>query len=67
MSVRGVYDGPTIQHVPVQGVTQAEKDTWNASGTQQQVDWNQTDTTAVDYIKNKPTIPAAQVNSDWNA
>lgn len=32
-----------------------------------QSDWNQTDTTADDYIKNKPTIPAAQVNSDWNA
>ena len=26
-------------------------------GTQVQSDWNQTDTTAVDYIKNKPTIP----------
>lgn len=34
---------------------------------QVQSDWNQSDTTAVDYIKNKPTIPAAQVNSDWNA
>ncbi len=50
-----------------------------------QSDWNQTTTTADDYIKNKPTlstvatsgsyndlsnkptIPAAQVNSDWNA
>ena len=32
-----------------------------------QPDWNQSDTTADDYIKNKPTIPAAQVNSDWNA
>lgn len=26
-------------------------------GTQVQADWNQSDTTAVDYIKNKPTIP----------
>lgn len=26
-------------------------------GTQQQADWNQSDTTAVDYIKNKPVIP----------
>lgn len=26
-------------------------------GEQQQADWNQTDDTAVDYIKNKPTIP----------
>lgn len=55
--VRGIYVGPESQQVPVSGVTQAEKDTWNASSTQQQVDWNQTDTTAVDYIKNKPTIP----------
>jgi hypothetical protein len=29
----------------------------STGGTQQQADWNQTDTTAVDYIKNKPTIP----------
>lgn len=32
-----------------------------------QSDWNQTDTSADDYILNKPTIPDAQVNSDWNA
>ena len=31
-----------------------------------QVDWNQTTTTADDYIKNKPTIPDAQIQSDWN-
>ena len=32
-----------------------------------QSDWNESDNTKDDYIKNKPTIPAAQVNSDWNA
>lgn len=32
-----------------------------------QADWEQTTDTADDYIKNKPTIPAAQVNSDWDA
>ena len=32
-----------------------------------QPDWNQSNTGADDYIKNKPTIPAAQVSSDWNA
>lgn len=32
-----------------------------------QSDWNQTDTDADDYIKNKPTIPAEQVSSDWSA
>lgn len=30
-----------------------------------QSDWNQTDTTAGDYIKNKPTI-SAQIQTDWN-
>jgi len=32
-----------------------------------QSDWNQTDNEEDDFIKNKPTIPAAQVSSDWNA
>jgi len=32
-----------------------------------QSDWNQTNDTKADFIKNKPTIPDAQVNSDWNA
>lgn len=31
-----------------------------------QADWNQTDNTRDDYIKNKPTIPS-QVKPDWNA
>jgi hypothetical protein len=52
---------------------------------QEQSDWAESDSTKVDYIKNKPTlstvatsgsyndlsdkptIPAAQINSDWNA
>ena len=29
----------------------------STGGTQVQADWNQSDSTAVDYIKNKPTIP----------
>lgn len=37
------------------------------SGGAVQSDWNQNDSSQLDYIKNKPTIPAAQVNSDWNA
>ena len=32
-----------------------------------QADWNVTDDSSDAFIKNKPTIPAAQVNSDWNA
>lgn len=31
-----------------------------------QSDWNQTNTSARDYIKNKPVLPDAQIQSDWN-
>lgn len=31
-----------------------------------QSDWEQDDDTAADYIKNKPTIPDAQIQSDWS-
>ena len=34
---------------------------------QVQSNWSQVVTTALDYIRNKPSIPSAQVNSDWNA
>lgn len=46
-----------------------QDDDWDffSSGVAQiQVDWNQTDNTAVDFIKNKPTIPESQIQSDWN-
>lgn len=36
-------------------------------GAQEQADWNESNSSDPAYIKNKPTIPAAQVNSDWNA
>lgn len=32
-----------------------------------QSDWTETDTESRAYIKNKPSIPASQVNADWNA
>lgn len=32
-----------------------------------QSDWNEDDSSSDAFIANKPTIPAAQVNSDWNA
>lgn len=32
-----------------------------------QSDWNVSDSSSDAFIKNKPTIPAAQVNADWNA
>ena len=31
-----------------------------------QSDWNQTTSSALDFIKNKPAIPDAPVQSDWN-
>ena len=34
---------------------------------QKQCDWNQSNSTAADFIRNKPTVPSAQVNCDWNA
>lgn len=34
---------------------------------QVQSNWIETDTTLPSYIQNKPVIPAAQVNSDWNS
>lgn len=42
---------------------------WESAGgfTQVQANWNETDNTDPSYIQNKPTIPAAQVNSDWTA
>lgn len=32
-----------------------------------QANWNETDSASDAYIQNKPTIPAAQVNADWDA
>ena len=42
---------------------------WGPDTTTSQVqsDWNQATTSALDFIKNKPSIPAAQVQSDWSA
>lgn len=41
---------------------------WVAGGgSQVQSNWTESDTTSPAYIRNKPTIPAEQVNSDWSA
>ena len=77
-SYNDLTDKPTIPVVPAmkslvagQNVSITEDVngvTISASGApQQQADWAQTNSSAVDFIKNKPSIPAAQVNSDWNA
>lgn len=31
-----------------------------------QSDWNETDASSIAYIKNKPTIPDAQIQADWS-
>ena len=42
--------------------------TWGTpTFTQEQANWNESDTTSPAFIQNKPTIPAAQVQTDWNA
>ena len=36
-----------------------------SNANQIQSDWNQTNTSSLDYIKNKPDVPAAQIQADW--
>jgi len=64
-------DKVTGKGLSTEDFTTAEKTKLSAieSGAQANVqsDWNQNDSTADDFIKNKPTIPSAQVNSDWEA
>lgn len=57
MAKFNVKNPQTGEFEPLDGASQAKV----------QSDWNQTDNSAEDFIKNKPTIPAAQVNSDWTA
>ena len=63
-----------ILHKPT--IPSATSDLTNDSGfitssdvpsAQEQADWNESDSSDPAYIKNKPTIPAAQVNADWTA
>ena len=37
------------------------------AGANVQSNWNESDSESPQYIQNKPTIPAAQVNADWDA
>ena len=47
-------------------VTTGEKYTWNQAEANVQVDWNQTTTTADDYIKNKPTTMTPSSHAHGN-
>lgn len=64
--------------VTVSAITQTDNNFTNAykskldniqSGAEVNVqpNWNESNTSSDAYIRNKPVIPAAQVNSDWNA
>ncbi len=65
---------PVIPTIPVTDVEVNGTSVVNAQGVaevsvpaQVQSDWLEADAASAAYIANKPTIPAAQVNSDWNA
>ena len=78
-SVQYIQNKPTIPTLPtmkplVAGsnitITEGVSDvTIAASGgaAQVQADWTEADTTNPAYIQNKPNIPAAQVQADWDA
>ena len=57
-SAKAVYDA--IQAADIGGSGEG------GSITQVQVDWNQSDTTAVDYIKNKPTLATVATSGAYN-
>lgn len=70
-SLAGKVDKVDGKSLSTEDYTTAEKSKLSgiAAGAEVNVqpDWSQADSTADDFIKNKPTIPAAQVNADWNA
>ena len=61
---------PVFSASAASGITSTDISNWNAKVSNVQADWNQTTTTAADYIKNKPTIPTAltstEINTIWN-
>lgn len=48
---------PVFSASAAAGITSSDITNWNAAEANVQSDWNQSDATADDYIKNKPTIP----------
>lgn len=60
-----VSDGVNIADISINGETTPVYAP-EGGADQVQSDWGQVDDTAVDFIKNKPTIPEDQVQSDWN-
>lgn len=60
-----VSEGVNIADISINGETTPVYAPEGGGGEQVQSDWEQVDDTAVDFIKNKPTIPAAQAQADW--
>lgn len=57
-----LVSGVNIKTINNESILGSGNITIQGGGTQVQADWNQSDTTAVDYIKNKPTIPTVPTN-----
>lgn len=58
------YQKYTFEAYKTDGILKIDKK-WLPSDAFVQANWNQTDSSAVDFIKNKPTIPAAQIQANW--
>lgn len=64
--VRG-EDDSSIETVVLEFESEIQVNAGIDGGEQMQADWDESNTLSPAYIRNKPTIPAEQVNSDWNA
>ena len=62
-----LISGTTIKTINNESILGAGNINISGGSAQVQSNWNETNTESMAYIQNKPTIPAAQVNSDWNA
>lgn len=63
--VKQIVAGANVTITEAQG--QITISSTGAGGVPVQADWTQQDSAQPDYIKNKPSIPSAQVNADWTA
>lgn len=63
--VKQIVAGANVTITEAQG--QITISSTGAGGVPVQADWTQQDSSQPDFIKNKPSIPSAQVNADWTA
>ena len=63
--VKQIVAGANVTITEAQG--QITISSTGAGGVTVQADWTQQDSAQPDFIKNKPSIPSAQVNADWTA